>query len=160
MTQDAIIEEQNWVMIPISGSVLTLPDNAQRNWLMLLTGIASIAFVNTTGLWTCENFNIYPNWQAAVDYAKQLSKLPSSYKVVFQVQQWAPFITINSAYDLSGNAFSVDHWDILFSPDLGGYGHNIFKGITFRAVRIAKADVYRVGFQITLFGSLGGFASI
>lgn len=44
MSRDVNIENQNWMMVPISGSSEPSLDNAKRKWLMVLSGIASIEF--------------------------------------------------------------------------------------------------------------------
>jgi hypothetical protein len=160
---------QNWLITPAARAVgeAAPASIGGQKWLLVLSGVAIVNMKGSTAAdWLRDTVHISPNLNGPLDYAIDHFSIPRpgapEYGFGFQVEQWSPFAAISSIFDenQSVNAgFAVDKWGL--APlgtryDLSdGKKIGIFEGITVDVgVRDSDAWLYRVGYNITLFGRI------
>jgi hypothetical protein len=162
---------QNWLITPAALAVNQTPpsDIRDQQWLLVLSGIGICNFQGqTTTDWSRETIGISPDVTSSMNWAITQFSIPTPpqtppWDLAFQVEEWAPFATINSIFDQNESinaGFAVDDWrpapfaeayDIVANAIIG----NVFDGIFVDlAVRDSDAWLYRVGYHITLLGKI------
>ncbi len=135
MAQDIRNVANSWVIVPAPWRVNAPPRADEQKWLMTLTGIADINFRgNSTNAWLHETFNLYLDWPSPVSSAYG-KKPPSGYNLVFQAEQWAPFATINSIYDVAQSidaGYAVDSCKPILTLERNLSESQIIKNCFFR----------------------------
>jgi len=150
----------NWVSIPAPWRVDRVPTPDQQQWLIVLTGVVLIDFQGQrTDDWRRDQFDLILDLR---DPLKESGRqAPPGSSLVFSVDQWAPYATINSIFDAlqSVNAgYAVDSYRPLLAdrqdPNLGSIPR-VFDGLEVDvAVRDTDAVILRVGYQVTLVGRI------
>ena len=151
----------NWVSIPAPWPVAQPPAPGDQKWLIILSGVAIIDFkgINSDD-WRWETFRlIIPDLKDAIQASGK--KAPKGSALYFQVEQWAPYATLNAIFDKdhSVNAgFAVDNYRPVFqvlSDSKGVKFHNIFSCLEVdAAVRDSDAWIFRIGYNVTLMGKI------
>lgn len=148
---------QNWVVLPAPWPVDRWPTPEEQRWLFFLSGVAIVNFKGESPTaWRWDSLRLYIDLSGPIGAT---GRWPSPGKALaFQVEQSAPFATINAIYDAStavDAGFAVD----AFRPILISAGveriPNVFEYLEVDlAVRDTDAWLYRVGYQITLLGRI------
>ncbi|WP_375397492.1 hypothetical protein [uncultured Sphingomonas sp.] len=168
---------QNWVIAP-SGTVFnTPPPNNFRDqrWIMTLTGIIEPDFKSNTsgGQWNRQTFSFAPSVTGPIGRALHMTStsVPPDLTFGFVVEDFAILASLNSIFDKnqSVNAgFAVDncrpHFGIIEEAPNGRIVQNVLgpgPGTTSNgefwvdlAVCDSDAIIYRVGYNITLYGRI------
>jgi murein DD-endopeptidase MepM/ murein hydrolase activator NlpD len=164
---------QNWLITPAAAAVGEAPPRniANQKWLMVLSGVAIANLEGNSGLdWLRETVAIRPDLSGPLHFAIDKYGIPippgtegSNFRSVFRVEQWAPFASLSSIFnqDQSVNSgFAVDVWRPNpfasgTNPVSNAHVDNLFAGIQVDvAVRDTDAWIYRLGYNITLLGTI------
>jgi hypothetical protein len=166
---------EGYVITPVASAVTDHPPTeiSGQRWLLVLSGVAVCNFEGqTTNDWTRDTILIQPDINGALEDAIASHNIPRPHLQPpttavpgFQVNQakGAPFATLNSIFDTPGSlndGFAVDSWQMSHH-----FAHNaqhdayidpivdIIDGLTVdAAVRNSDAELYRIGYHITLIG--------
>jgi hypothetical protein len=165
---------EGYVITPVASAVTDNPptDIYGQRWLLVLSGVAVCNFEGqTTNDWTRDTILIQPDINKALEDAITSHNIPrphlqppSTAVPGFEADpdQRAPFATLNSIFDTPGSlndGFAVDSWQISHH-----FAHNaqhadieptvdIIDGlIVDAAVRNSDAELYRIGYHMTLIG--------
>jgi hypothetical protein len=173
---------QNSLITPAALAVGEQPPQYIRDqkWLLILSGIV---FANqrgdNSGSWNYQTVSFIPdmagpddptatsgplNWAIArYGIPRPRGLVGQEYLVRFSVDEWSPFVSLGSVFDLGASVnagFAVDDWrpnhfergtDVV----TGEAVNNIFTGINADlAVNDTDAWIYRLGYNITLIGRI------
>lgn len=148
----------NWVMLPAPWRIDAPPRSAsEQKWVMILSGVAGVDFHSRrTSDWHRDSFHLSPDTKPAIEWTGVRAQ--PGRKLAFQVEQWAPYATLNAIVD-KGSAvnlgFAVDSYKLIFGTVGVERIPKIFGGLEVQAaVRDDSAILHRIGYQITLVGSL------
>jgi hypothetical protein len=151
----------NWVMIPAPWRLdAPTPTAVEQKWVMFLSGVAIVDFRGTrTSDWDRETLKLKLDTRPAIESTGAQAR--PNRELGFQVEQWAPFATINSIVDKNqaiNAGFAVDS----FSPILTSEGveeiSQIFYGLDVQAaIRDNDAILHRIGYQVTMLGRIVQF---
>ena len=151
MAQDILNVPVGWVMVPAPWRVDAPPKADAQKWLMTLTGIADINFKgNSAAAWRHETFRLHLDWRSPVSWAYGRTP-PKDKSLEFVAEQWAPFATINSVYDVAQSidaGYAVDSC----TPMLVGRNFDGLEVVV--GVRDTDAYLYKIGFQVTVLGKI------
>lgn len=150
----------NWISIPAPWPVDRVPPPEQQQWLIVLTGIVQIEFRSVEGdAFQSTAFNLVPDLGGPL--AASGLQVPAGSSLIFQVDQWAPYATINSIFD--GSQPANAGWDVYSCWPLFGTRHDqylglisqVFEGLGVEvAARGIDAFIRRVGYNVTLLGHI------
>ncbi len=173
---------QNWLITP---AALAVGEHPPRNihdqkWLLVLSGVVIADLKGDSGEhWEYQTVSFIPDMAGPDDPSStsgplnwaishySIPKPPGSpraqYLIRFSLEEWAPFVTLNSIFNEGpsiNSGFAVDVWrpnhfengtDVLTNQPV----NNLFTGINADlAVRDTDAWLYRVGYNITLLGKI------
>jgi hypothetical protein len=172
MTILAKLSSEGYVITPVALAVTDHPpaDIYGQRWMLVLSGVAVCNFEGqTTNDWTRDTILIQPDINDALEVAiashhipRPLLRPPATAVPGFQADQVASFATLNSIFDTPGSlndGFAVDSWQLShhFAPNAQHANIDptvdIIDGLVVdAAVRNSDAELYRIGYHITLIG--------
>lgn len=173
---------QNWLITPAALAVGEQPPQSIRDqkWLLILSGIVlANQRGDNSGSWNHQTVSFIPdiagpddptatsgplNWAIArYGIPRPTGTVGQDYLVRFALDEWSPFVSLGSVFDQgpSNNAgFAVDDWgpnhfdngtDVVTNVAV----NNIFTGVNADlAVNDTDAWIYRLGYNITLLGTI------
>jgi hypothetical protein len=172
---------QNWMITPAALAVGEEPpaNIYEQKWLLVLSGVVEANFQgNSTSQWRSETVTIAPDmaggglgpsgpvWWAIQNYSIPIpSPRPPNNHVysAFSLTSWAPFASLSSIYDADQstdagyavNLWRPTHFGTVTDAVTQQPVNNIFAGIDVDlAVRDTDAQIYRLGYNITLLGRI------
>lgn len=164
---------QNWLITPAALALNEAPprDIHAQKWLLTLSGVAIVNFQgNSEAQWLHETLILEPTVVDPMNYAIATHSIPpppgtegNGYALAFQVEQDAPYASINSVFNQGqsiNSGFAVDVWrPNHFGTGTDAFTHqpvgNLFSGLQVDvAVRDTDAWLYRVGYNISLLGKI------
>lgn len=162
---------QNWLITPAALAVGEAPPQNihGQKWLLFLSGVAWCNFEGSDYPPPVVDFHITPDILSPLHFAIDRHGIPRppgteglDYLVQFQLEQWAPFVTMSEIIDQNSDVamYSVDRWRpspfVLGTDAFSGAGLNqIFDGII-ASVRVMSEHAYlqRMSYNITLLGKI------
>jgi hypothetical protein len=162
---------QNWLITP---AALAVGEASPRNilgqkWLLVFSGVAISNLEGSDYPPPVVDLHITPDIPAPLHFAIDHHGIPRppgneglNYLVQFQVEQWAPFVTLSEIIDQDSDVdmYSIDRWrpspfktgtDAFTNASL----NQIFDGII-ASVRVMSEHAYlqRISYNITLLGRI------
>src|SRR5436190_9231487 len=179
---------QNWLITPAALAVGEHPPKSiqDQKWLLVLSGVVIADLKgDSSSQWEYQTVSFIPDMAGPDDPSStsgplnwaisqySIPKPPgypgAQYLIRFSIEEWAPFVTLNSIFNEGpsiNSGFAVDVWrpnhfengtDVLTN----GPVNNLFTGINADlAVRDTDAWLYRLGYNITLLGKLVFVAAV
>jgi hypothetical protein len=162
---------QNWLITPAALAVGEAPPQNLhgQKWLLFLSGVAWCNFEGSDYPAPVVDFHIAPDIPSPLHFAIGRHGIPRppgteglDYLVQFQLEQWAPFVTMSEIIDQNSDVAmdSVDRWRpspfIQGTDAFNGAGlTQIFDGII-ASVRVMSKHAYlqRMSYNITLLGKI------
>jgi len=173
---------QNWLITPAALAVGEPPPASihDQKWLLVLSGVVIADLKGDSGSqWDYQTVSFTPDMAGPDDPGSisgplnwainhySIPKPPGSpgaqYLIRFSLEEWAPFVTLNSIFNEGqsiNSGFAVDVWrpnhfengtDVVTNRPV----NNLFTGINADlAVRDTDAWLYRLGYNITLLGKI------
>lgn len=158
---------QSWVIVPIANQSAAPPPPDRQNYLMTLTGVANLNFkrgalLNGQTGWQDQTFRLLLDWQSPV-YATRGNPSAGN-RPYFVAEQWAPYANFNSVLSSQDGdtiaGFALNNWRMNFVEMRSSAGviyKNVVKGLEIDASVLDStliAEIFRVGFQVTLLGKI------
>jgi hypothetical protein len=165
---------QNWLITPTALAVGEQPPRNihDQKFLLVLSGVVMANLKGAGADWLRETVSFLPdmagpNNSGPLNWAIGRFSIPRptnpNYKVVFSLEEWAPFASLSSIFDQNqavNAGFAVDVWrpthfatgtDAFTNQPVG----NIFTGIDVDvAIRDVDAWIFRLGYNISLLGKI------
>jgi hypothetical protein len=160
---------QNWAITPVATAV-GRPAPAVHDQLFQLV-LSGVVFANmegaSNGNWGYNTATFQPDTFTPLNWAMGTYAIPkptnTNYNLAFQVQQYAPLVTINAIFD-AATAINAGWAADAFRPTPFGTGTDVtthaslgslFSGMDVDlAVRDTDAWLYRLGYTVTLIGKI------
>jgi len=142
----------NWVIVP-TGQTPARPED--QKWFVVLSGVALFTFQGqSTADWRRDSLRLEIDLTGPIQASGRSA--PAGRELKFEVEQWAPFATMNSIFDQdqSVNAgFAADAFRPIFTTR--DTFTQIFDTLEVDlAVRDTDAFIFRVGYHLTLVGTI------
>lgn len=166
---------QNWVITPVALAVGENPPQSihDQKFLLVLSGVVIANLEgNSTSQWLQETVSFLPDMagqqnSGPLNWAIGRFGIPrppnQNVSIGFSLEEWAPFASLSSIFDQNQSinaGFAVDVWrPNHFATGTDAFTHlpvnNVFTGINVDvAVIDTDAWIYRIGYNITLFGKI------
>jgi hypothetical protein len=148
----------NFVIVP-TGQTPVRPED--QKWFLVLSGVAVFTFQGQSAAdWRRDSLRLAIDLKGPIQASGRSA--PPGRELKFEVEQWAPFATMNSIFDQNesvNGGYAVDAFRPIFTTR--DTFPQIFDTLEVDlAVRDTDAFIFRVGYHLTLVGTIVDVALI